>query len=68
MIKFLFARHRKVYIKLAIKHLVWPERVYILAHKGSSHNDLDRDILHDLLDEGILHRRHKINMEHYDNK
>lgn len=65
MFKFLFSRHRSTYIRLGWKHLVWPGRVYKLAHKGSGHTDLDKAILHDLLDLGLIHRRSTYNMDKY---
>jgi len=57
MFKFLKARHRGVYIKLALKYTVWPERVYKLAHGKHAKKSKDRKISHELLSLGIIHRR-----------
>lgn len=56
MFKFLRSRHRKLYMKLAMKYSVWPERVYKLAHGKHSRKSKDTKILHELLSEGIIHR------------
>ncbi len=56
MFKFFRARHRDVYLKLAWKHFVWPEKVYKLAHGKHAHSRKDRNIVHELLALGIIHR------------
>lgn len=56
MIKFLSARHKSTYIKLGFKYKVWPERVYRLAHGKHPRNHKDREINHELLALGIVHR------------
>lgn len=58
MLKVLFARHRSVYFKLALKYWVWPSTVYKLAHGGNAKTSKDGEILHDLLDRKIVHRHH----------
>lgn len=57
MFKFLFARHRKAYIKLAWKYKVWPNRVYRIAHGSKTRNDKEKKIIHELLALDIIHRR-----------
>lgn len=58
MFKFLRSRHKNLYIRLGFKYNVWPERVYKLAH-GKKHAKRSKDtkIMHELLSEGIVHRR-----------
>ena len=56
MFKFVRARHRQAYMKLAWKHLVWPEKVYKLAHGKHAHSKKERSIIHELLALGIIHR------------
>ena len=56
MFKFLRARHRKLYISLALKYKVWPEHVYKLAHGKHTKKSKDRRIQHELLNQGIIHR------------
>lgn len=42
---------------IGLKFKVWPERVYALAHgKRSASSAKDRDIQHELLEQGIIHR------------
>ncbi len=56
MFQFLRARHRSTYIQLGWKHFVWPEKVYKLAHGKHSHSKKEREIVHELLALGIIHR------------
>jgi len=56
MFKFMKARHKSTYIKLGLKYKVWPERVYRLAHGHHPRNHKDREINHQLLALGIVHR------------
>lgn len=53
---FLFARHRKVYIALALQYWVSPNRVYKLAHGSNYHTETEHKVQHELLELGILHR------------
>lgn len=57
MFKFIKARHRSTYIKMAFKYACWPERIYRLAHGHHAHNRKDRNISHELLALGIIHRQ-----------
>ncbi len=56
MFKFLTARHRKTYTSLAWKYFVWPERVYNLAHGKHAKTKKDKNIVHELLAQGVIHR------------
>lgn len=56
MFKFLKARHRKTYTSLAWKYFVWPEKVYKLAHGKHARSHKERDIVHELLALGVIHR------------
>ena len=58
MFEYLFARHRNDYIRLALHHKTSPDRIWRLAHGHSAKTDTDREILHDLLDLGIIHHHH----------
>lgn len=58
MLKVLFARHRAIYFKLAIKYMTTPGHVYKLAHGGSAHGSKDSKICHELLELKVVHRRH----------
>ena len=56
MFEYLFARHRNDYIRLALHHKTSPDRIWRLAHGHSAENSKDTQILHDLLDLGIIYR------------
>jgi len=58
MIRFLFAKHRKAYIKLGIKYFCWPELPYRLAHGKSAHGTKESEICHEMLKMRIIHRHH----------
>ena len=58
MLKFLFARHRATYIRLAFKYWTLPEHVYQLAHGKSHHGGKDSQICHELLELKIVHHHH----------
>ena len=61
MFKFLFARHRKAYIKVGWQYKTNPERVYKLAHGSRAKNNKEKQILHELLALDIFHRHHSSN-------
>lgn len=56
MLNFLFARHRRTYISIGIKFKKNPERVYNLAHGAKPIDDTEKQIMHELLAQGIIHR------------
>ena len=58
MLKVLFARHRAIYFKLALKYCTTPSHVYNLAHGEKAHGEKDSKICHELLDLRIVHRHH----------
>lgn len=55
-LKFLTARHRSVYIKIARKYKTTPWHVYRIAHGEEVVYDNDRKIAHELMDMKIIHR------------
>ena len=54
MLNFLHARHRDLYVRLALKYLKSPERSYHLAHGSNPKNEKEKKIRRELLDRGIL--------------
>ncbi len=57
MLDFLFARHRKDYIRLAWQFKASPNRIYRLAHGSKPKTEKEKKILHEMLAIGIIHRR-----------
>jgi len=64
MFKFLSARHRSTYTNLAWKYKVWPEKVYKLAHGKHARTKKERDIVHELLAQGVIHRHSESSASH----
>ena len=56
MLNFLHARHRDLYVRLALKYLISPERIYHLAHGSNPKTEKEKKIHRELLDQGILRR------------
>lgn len=56
MFEVIHAKHRKDYFRLAFKHWTSPQHVWALAHGEHSDSPKDKEILHDLVDLGIIHR------------
>lgn len=56
MFEYMFARHRADYVKIAFRHWTTPRHVWALAHGKHAKGHKDTEILHDLLDMGIIHR------------
>ena len=56
MLRFLHAGHRDLYVRLALKYLKSPERIYHLAHGSNPKNEKEKKIRRELLDRGILRR------------
>ena len=51
------SKHRWTYIWIALKHWTSPTKVYNLAHGELEMHGVDRPIMHDLKEKGIIHRR-----------
>lgn len=56
MFRFLSAKHRWMYIKMAFKYRTSPNHIWKLAHGKSPKGQRDKRILHELLDIGIIYR------------
>lgn len=61
---FLKAKHRKDYMAIGLQYGVWPNRVWKLAHGSHAKNDKEKQIVHELLDLGLVQRNeHKHHRE-----
>lgn len=67
MFEYFFARHRNDYIRLAIHFRTTPTHVWKLAHGQIAKTRKETEILHELLEMGIVHRhQHSRNADDYD--
>ena len=64
MFQFLQAKHRDTYIHLAFKHWVSPSRVYAVAHGDHTRNKREKAVQQELVELGIMHRRHEHHHHH----
>lgn len=69
MFEYMFARNRKAYVQIAFSHWTTPKHVWELAHGHRAKSEKDKEIIHELLDLGIIHRRghHDEDEEEVDN-
>lgn len=67
MFEYIYAKHRSTYVHLALKYWMTPNHVWKLAHGKLPKNHKEKQVLHDLLDLGIVHRHHhSANPDDYD--
>lgn len=51
--------HKMLYLYLALRHWMWPGRVYRLAHGKNPRTGKDKIVVRKLLEKGVVYRRHK---------